>query len=304
MAISASMVKELREATGAGMMDCKKALEESGGDMAKAIDILRTKGLADLAKKAGRATNEGLVAAWVSESGKIAAMVEVNCETDFVARNAEFQSFVSAVAEQIAVDAPDGVKEGPAALMAQQWKRNPALTVEQALGELVTKLGENMGVSRFVRYEVTGEGAIGAYVHGLGRIGVVVDIAGGEVSDAAVAALAKDVAMHIAAAQPICVLREEVPAEIVEHEMAIYKAQAEQSGKPEAIQQKIAVGRLEKYFKQVCLVEQAFVKDPDKSVAQLVAETAKATGKDLHLVRFDRFVLGETAGKSQGSGAC
>jgi len=304
MAISASMVKELREATGAGMMDCKKALEECDGDMAQAIDILRTKGLADLAKKAGRATNEGLVAAWVSESGKIAAMVEVNCETDFVARNAEFQSFVSAVAEQIAIDAPGGVKEGEAALMSQQWKRNPTLTVEQALGELVTKLGENMGITRFVRYEVTGEGAIGSYVHGLGRIGVVVDIAGGEVSDPAVAALAKDVAMHIAAAQPICVLREEVPAEIVEHEMSIYKAQAEQSGKPEAIQEKIAAGRLEKYYKEVCLVEQPFVKDPDKSVAQLVAETAKATGKELRLVRFDRFVLGETVAESRDPAAC
>jgi elongation factor Ts len=160
-----------------------------------------------------------------------------------------------------------------------------------------------MGISRFVRYEVTGEGAIGAYVHGLGRIGVIVDIAGGEVSDPAVAALAKDVAMHIAAAQPICVLREEVPSDTVEHEMAIYKAQAEQSGKPGAIQEKIATGRLEKYYKEVCLVEQAFVKDPDKSVSQLVTETAKATGKELHVVRFDNFVLGG-AGQSPNPSAC
>lgn len=298
MAITASMVKDLREITGAGMMDCKKALEETGGDIEKAVDVLRTKGLADLAKKAGRATNEGLVATWVSESAKIAAMVEVNCETDFVARNADFQTFVSAIAEQVAIDAPDGIREGAAALFAQQWRRNPTLTVEQALGEVVGRLGENMGVSRFVRYEVIGDGVVGAYVHGLGRIGVLVELAGGEASDPTVAALAKDVAMHIAAASPICVLREEVPSEIVEHEMSIYTAQAEQSGKPENIQEKMAAGRLDKYYREVCLVEQAFVKDPEKSVAQLVAEASKATGKDLKVVRFDRFVLGESGAAS------
>jgi elongation factor Ts len=299
MAISASQVKELRATTGAGMMDCKKALEECGGDMDKAVDILRTKGLADLAKKAGRATNEGLIAAWTSENGKVGAMVEVNCETDFVARNAEFQTFVSAVAEQIAVDAPDGIREGDAALMSQQWKRNPSITVEQALGELVAKLGENMGVSRFVRYETPENGTIGAYIHGLGRIGVMVEIAGADSSQPAVATLAKDVAMHIAAAQPICVTREDVPEEMVEHEMGIYKAQAEGSGKPEAIQQKIATGRLEKFYKEVCLIEQAFVKDPDKSVEQLVAETSKALGTPLEVVSFDRFVLGETGSASE-----
>jgi elongation factor Ts len=295
MAITASQVKELRASTGAGMMDCKKALTECGGDMTKAVDILRTKGLADLAKKAGRATNEGLVASWTNESGRVGAMVEVNCETDFVARNAEFQTFVSAVAEQVAVDAPDGIRDGKAPLMAQQWKRNPELTVEHALGELVTKLGENMGVSRFVRYEAPENGVIGSYIHGLGRIGVMVEISGADSSQPAVVALAKDVAMHIAAASPICVAREDVPAEMVEHEMGIYKAQAEGSGKPGAIQEKIATGRLEKFYKEVCLIEQAFVKDPDKSVEQLVAETSKAIGIPLTVVSFDRFVLGETS---------
>jgi elongation factor Ts len=298
MAISASQVKELRETTGAGMMDCKKALEECGGDREKAVDILRTKGLADLAKKAGRATNEGLVAAWTSENGKVGAMVEVNCETDFVARNAEFQTFVAAVAEQVAVDAPDGIRDGQAPIMSQQWKRNPALTVEHALGELVTKLGENMGISRFVRYETPENGVIGSYIHGLGRIGVMVEIAGADSSQPAVVALAKDVAMHIAAASPICVARDNVPAGTVEHEMSIYKAQAEGSGKPEAIQEKIATGRLEKFYKEVCLIEQAFVKDPDKSVEQLVAETSKAIGVPLSVVSFDRFVLGETTSVS------
>jgi elongation factor Ts len=298
MAITANEVKQLREITGAGMMDCKKALSECGGDMEKAVDILRTKGLADLAKKAGRATNEGLVAAWTSENGKVGAMVEVNCETDFVARNAEFQTFVSAVAEQIAVDAPDGIVDGQAPVMSQQWKRNPSLTVEHALGELVTKLGENMGISRFVRYETPDNGVIGSYIHGLGRIGVMVEIAGADCSQPAVVALAKDVAMHIAAASPICVAREHVPADTVEHEMSIYKAQAAGSGKPQPIQEKIATGRLEKFYKEVCLIEQAFVKDPDKSVEQLVAETAKAIGTPLQVVSFDRFVLGETSAAS------
>ncbi len=296
MAISASQVKELREATGAGMMDCKKALEECSGDMNTAVDLLRTKGLADLAKKAGRATNEGLVASWTSENGRVGALVEVNCETDFVARNAEFQTFATAVAEQCAVDAPGNIREGDVALYAQQWKRNPTLTVEQALGELVSKLGENMGVTRFVRYEAVTNGVIGSYIHGLGRIGVMVEISGGDASRAEVQALAKDVAMHIAAASPICVSRETVPAATVEHEMSIYKAQAADSGRPAEMLEKIAAGKLEKlFYKQVCLLEQGFVKDPDKSVMQLVAETSKAIGAPLEIVAFDRFVLGETS---------
>jgi elongation factor Ts len=301
MAITASMVKDLRELTGAGMMDCKKALEESGGDMDKAVDILRTKGLADLAKKAGRATNEGLVTAWVSDNGRVGALVEVNCETDFVARNAEFQTFAGAVAEQVAVDAPSAVSGGATALLTQQWKRNPSLSVYEALGELVSKLGENMGISRFARYEVIDDGVVGHYIHGLGRIGVMVEISGSDNTDPAVVALAKDVAMHVAAASPLCVSREEVPTQTVEHEMGIYKAQAEQSGKPAPIQEKIAAGRLEKFYKEVCLIEQPFVKDPDKSVEQLVAEARKATGKDLRVLRFDRFVLGElSAGPAEG----
>jgi elongation factor Ts len=291
MEITANMVKDLREQTGAGMMDCKKALAEAGGDMAKAVDVLRTKGLADLAKKAGRATNEGAVAAFVSANAEIGAMVEVNCETDFVAINAEFSTFVNALAEQVAVDAPSGITEGAAPLMSQAWKRNPSITVEQALGELATKLGENMGIRRYVRFEVPSGGMLGSYVHGAGRIGVMVEIGGA--NDTTVAAVAKDVAMHIAAASPICVAREHVPAETVAHEISIYKAQAAQSGKPEPIQEKIAQGRLEKFYKEVCLTEQPFVKDPDKSVEQIVAEAAKATGKPLTIVRFERLVMGE-----------
>jgi elongation factor Ts len=304
MEITASMVKELRESTGAGMMDCKKALGEADGDMAAAVDILRTKGLADLAKKAGRATNEGLVAAYVEPSGKIAALVEVNCETDFVALNAEFSTFVNALAEQVAVDDPDGISQGDAPLMAQQSKRNPALTVEASLGELVTKLDENMGVTRFERYELIGPAAIGSYVHGVGRIGVLVEIAGADQSAPGVGQLARDVAMHIAAAAPGWVSREDVPADVVEHEKGIFMAQAAESGKPEAIQAKIAEGRVDKFFKEVTLLEQPFVKDPDVTVGALVAKVAKEAGVELAVARFTRWVLGETSDAPAEECAC
>jgi elongation factor Ts len=294
MDITASMVKELRETTGAGMMDCKKALAECEGDIGAAVDVLRTKGLADLAKKSGRATNEGLIAAHVEEGGKIAALVEVNCETDFVARNAEFATFVSALAEQVAVDDHDGIEAGDAPLMEQLYKRNPALTVQQSLGEMVSKLGENMGVSRFARFEVSGPAAIGHYIHGIGRIGVLVELAGGEASNPAVADLARDIAMHIAAAAPGWVQPEEVPADVIEHERSIYMAQGAESGKPEAIQQKMAEGRIAKFFKEVTLLQQPYVKDPDISVADLVARVGKEIGAELVVVRFTRWVLGET----------
>ena len=298
MEVTAKMVKDLRACTGAGMMDCKKALAESDGDVDKAVDILRTRGLAALAKKAGRATNEGVVAAHVAEYGVQGALVEVNCETDFVARNAEFQNFASALAEQIAIDAPESISEGDAALMAQQFKRNPTLTVEQALGEVVSKLGENMNVTRFVRLELEGTGAIGSYVHAGGRIGVLAEVvfdSGATAKSDVLKTLARDIAMHVAAAAPAYVRREEAPTDVVAHELAIYRAQAAESGKPEQIQQKIAEGRLEKYFKEVTLLEQPFVRNPDVSVAQHITQTSSQLGDTVTVVRFERFVLGETS---------
>ena len=196
MEITASMVKELREQTGAGMMDCKAALQESKGDTEKAVDILRTKGLADLAKKAGRATNEGLVGSYIHAGGRIGVLVQVNCETDFVARNEEFQTFV------------------------------------------------------------------------------------------------KDLAMHIAAANPGWIARDQVPSDVIQHEMDIYKAQAAESGKPENIQEKIAEGRMEKYYKEVCLLEQPFVKDPDLTVEQLLGEVVSKLGENMSIERFSRFEIG------------
>ena len=304
MEITASMVKELRESTGAGMMDCKKALTEANGDMEAAVDVLRTKGLADLAKKAGRATNEGRIGGLVSADGTAASILEVNCETDFVARNANFKELVGELSQQVLESAPADVE----AMLAQPYVLRPELTVEQRLGEAVGKLGENMGVARFVRYELsTDAGCMAVYIHGIGNIGVLVEVSAGTAEAAkteAVLGFAKDVAMQIAAAAPISVRREEVPADVVEHELAIYRSQAAETGKPEAIQQKIAEGRLDKFFKEFCLMEQDFVKNPDITVKQHAEQAAKEAGAPVDVVRFERLVLGETNPEPKSSCCC
>lgn len=304
MEITASMVKELRESTGAGMMDCKKALTEANGDMEAAVDILRTKGLADLAKKAGRATNEGLIGGLVSTDAAAASILEVNCETDFVARNANFKELVDELAQQVLESAPADVE----AMLAQPFVVRPELTVEQRLGEAVGKLGENMGVARFKRYELsTAAGCMAVYIHGIGNIGVLVEVSAGTAEAAqseVVRGFAKDVAMQIAAAAPISVRREEVPADVVEHELAIYRSQAAETGKPEAIQQKIAEGRLDKFFKEFCLMEQDFVKNPDITVKQHAEQAAKEAGAPVDVVRFERLVLGETNPEPKSSCSC
>jgi elongation factor Ts len=289
--ITASMVKELRECTGAGMMECKKALSETEGDMQKAVDVLRTRGLAALAKKSGRATNEGTVAAYVTADARIGVLVEVNCETDFVGRNADFTGFVGTLAEHIAQEAPAGVDD-----LKLQTVSDRNLTVEQVLGEMVGKLGENMGVARFVRETIDGTGAVATYVHGGGKIGVMVTYSFTKPETATApqfAAFSRDVAMQVAAASPMVVRREELDASVLEHELSIYRAQAAESGKPEAIQEKMAHGRLEKFFKDVVLLEQQFVKNTDITVDQHAKETAKAVGDSVEIVGFTRFNLGE-----------
>jgi len=291
--ITASMVKELRECTGAGMMECKKALTESEGNLDSAVDILRTRGLAALAKKAGRATNEGTIAAFVTPDFRVGVLVEVNSETDFVGRNAEFTSFAAELAEHIAAEAPTDVES-----MLTQTISARGITVEQLFGEKVSKLGENMGVARFAREEVEGPGALSTYIHGGGKIGILVAFALGNAETAGNATFqtfAKDVAMQVAAAQPLFVTRDDAPADVIEHELSIYKAQAAESGKPEEIQEKMAKGRLEKYFKEVALLEQPFVKNPDVTVAQYAAETTKAISDTVSIVGFTRFVLGASA---------
>ncbi len=291
--ITASMVKELRECTGAGMMECKKALTETDGDIEKAVDVLRTRGLAALAKKSGRATNEGTVAAYVTDDSRVGVLVEVNCETDFVGRNADFAGFVGSLASHIAAEAPGDVDE-----LKLQTVADRDITVEQVLGEMVGKLGENMGVARFVRETIDGTGAIATYVHAGGKIGVMVTYAFTKPETASApefAAFSKDVAMQVAAASPLVARREDLDQSVLEHELSIYKAQAAESGKPEAIQEKMAHGRLEKFFKEVVLVEQQFVKNMDITVDQYTKETSKATGDSIEIVGFIRFNLGESA---------
>ena len=273
MAISASMVKELREATGAGMLDCKKALTETNGNMEEAITWLREKGISKAAKKQTRIAAEGLAKAKVE--GNKAVIVEVNSETDFVAKNEEFRSFVVDVAKQVAEKNPATVEE----LLEQPSIVEPDKTVKDVLTNKIATIGENMSIRRFERFE--SNGLIESYIHGDGKIGVLVELEGGD------STLAKDVCMQIAAARPEYLDRDSVPADRVAHEMEILKAQAVNEGKPEAVAEKIVQGRIGKFYGEICLVEQDFVKDPDQKVGKLVES------KGAKIVRFARFEKGE-----------
>ena len=279
--VTASQVKDLREKTGAGMMDCKKVLTETDGDMEKAIELLRERGIAKAAKKSGRVAAEGLVEAYVSEDGKTGAIVEVNSETDFVAKNEEFKTFVMNVAKQIVEKNPKDVEE----LLAQDSIEVPGKTVNEVLVEKIATIGENMNVRRFVRFE--SEGLVEKYIHGDGKIAVLVNMSKGTKE------VAKDVCMQIAAARPEFLNEESVPAERVEKEKEILKAQTMNEGKPEAIAEKIVLGRIGKFYSEICLVDQAFVKDPNKKVSQLLAE------KDAEVVAFARFEKGEGIEKKE-----
>ena len=284
-AITAAMVKELREMTDAGMMECKKALVEADGDMDKAVDVLRTRGLAAAAKKVGRATNEGTVMAIVSDDATKGAVVELNCETDFVGMNEKFKGY----AEKIARAAMAANVEDVEALKTVDAEGE---TVEDVLTDAIHTLGENMNLARAAVVEA---GGVASYIHGGGKIGVLVtfDVEGIDPASDEFQHCGRDVAMQVAAASPVSATRESVPAEIVEHEMEIYKAQAADSGKPENIQEKIATGRLEKFYKESCLTEQAFVKNPDQSVTDYVNEVAKKLGGTIKVTGFKRFMLGE-----------
>ncbi len=284
MAFTAQDVKTLREMTNCGMMDCKKALTETNGDMDKAVEFLREKGLATAAKKAGRIAAEGLVTSMVF--GNVGVVVEVNTETDFVAKNADFQKFVADVAECIAKTNPADVE----ALKAEKLYGDQ--TVGEALTEKIATIGENMNLRRFERYE----GVNVSYIHGGGKIGVLVNFKLGDESKAADPAFqtaAKDVAMQIAAVMPKYVKSDEVPADEVEKEKEILKAQALNEGKPEAIVDKMVAGRIQKFYKEVCLVEQAYVKDGDLTVAKFLANVAKEIGTDIEVVKFARLEKGE-----------
>ena len=273
--ITAELVKQLREKTGAGMMDCKKVLTETNGDEEKAIELLRERGIAKAAKKSDRIAAEGLVTTYVTADQKVGAVVEVNAETDFVAKNEEFRNFVADIAKQVAEKNPATVED----LLAQTSMAETDKTVQDVLTNKIATIGENMSIRRFERFE--SNGLVESYIHGDGKIGVLVEMENGNID------LAKDVCMQIAAARPEYLDRDSVPADRVAHEMEILKAQAVNEGKPEAIAEKIVQGRIGKFYEEICLVDQAFVKDPNKKVNQLLSET------DSEVVEFARFEKGE-----------
>jgi elongation factor Ts len=277
MAVTAAMVKELRERTGAGMMECKKALVETNGDLDAAVEFLRKSGLAQADKKASRVAAEGRIAQAVAQSGKEAVMVEVNCETDFVAKDDSFNRFAGEVALNT-------LNESPADVDALMNTRTNGGTVEEARQALVTKIGENVQVRRFVRTST--DGTIGAYVHG-GKIGVLVDVSGGDEE------LARDLAMHIAALNPEFVSADDVPADVIAREKDILVAQAESSGKPAEIIEKMVTGRLRKHLSGITLLGQPFVKDGDMTVAKLLDQ------KSATVNGFSRLAVGEGIEKKQ-----
>ena len=289
--ITSQMVKELREMTQAGMMDCKKALMEADGDMDKAVEWLREKGLAAAAKKAGRIAAEGVVASYITDDAKVGVVVEVNCETDFVAKTDNFINFSKNVAKHIAMANPADVD----ALMAQKFVDDESKTITDLVSDATVSIGEKISIRRFARYE-TNKGAVESYIHMGGKIGVLLLVEND--NEATIASetfktFYHDVALQIAAAKPSFVKKEEVPAENLAKEREILRAQALNEGKPEKIVDKMVDGRIQKYYKEVCLIEQPFVKDGDKSIAQLTAEVAKEIGANLNIVSFERFERGE-----------
>lgn len=280
--ITASQVKELREKTGAGMMECKKVLTETDGDIEKAMELLRERGITKAAKKASRVAAEGLVGSFISEDGKVGAIAEVNAETDFVAENAEFKQFVNDIVKQVALNNPADVE----ALLEEKFIADPEKTVKEALINKIATIGENITIRRFVRYETT-YGTLGQYVHGAGKIAVLVEMKNAD------AELTKDICMQIAASKPEFLNREQVPQERVDKEMEILKVQAMNEGKPEAIAEKMVQGRIGKFYSDICLVDQEFVKDMDKKVSQLLKE------KNAEVVRFARLEKGEGIEKKE-----
>ncbi|MBQ7514663.1 MAG: elongation factor Ts [Schwartzia sp.] len=275
--ITAAMVKELREITGAGMMDCKKALAETDGDKQKAIDFLREKGIAKAEKKAGRIAAEGVVAAFVNADAKVGALVEVNCETDFVAKTDKFHDLVNKVAKHIA-------DTNPADMAALNDSTLEGKKVSDFITEAIASIGEKIDIRRFARYE-TAEGRLTSYIHMGGKIGVLVELSGGTPE------LGKDIAMQIAAANPACVDRAGVDPAALDHEREVLKKQALEEGKPANIVEKMVEGRINKYYKEVCLIEQAFVKDPEQTVKKVLG--------GVNVNRFARYQMGEGIEKKQ-----
>ncbi|GAB6149940.1 translation elongation factor Ts [Clostridium novyi] len=291
--VTAKMVKELRERTGAGMMDCKKALTETDGDMEKAVEFLREKGLAAAAKKAGRVAAEGLVTTYLSEDNKTAVALEVNCETDFVSINESFVEFTNSIAKQIATSDVKDVEE----LLEAKYIADENVTVKEALTALIAKIGENMNIRRFEKLTID-NGVINGYVHGEGRIGVLVELGCEKESDILMP-LAKDIAMQVAAANPLFLDETSVDEEALDKEREIYRAQALNEGKPEKIVEKMVEGRVKKYLKEVCLIDQVWVKNSDYTIKKLLEEKSKEVGSPITLCKFVRFERGEGLEKKE-----
>lgn len=298
MAITAGMVKELREMTGVGMLDCKKALQETDGDMEKAVELLREKGLAASAKKAGRIASEGIVDIYLSDDNKFGAIVEVNSETDFVAKNQVFRDFVAAVAKQAATTTATTIE----AFMEEKWSLDTQFTVQEALSQQVAVIGENLNIRRFEKFEKTQSGALVSYIHGGGRIGVLIELACEKESEL-LNELGKNVAMQVAALNPKFIYEKDVPEEFIAKETEILTVQAKNdpknASKPDNIIAKMIEGRLKKELKEMCLVEQPYVKDGDLTVQKYIDSVAKEVGAPITIARCVRFETGEGLAKKE-----
>ncbi len=282
MHIANETIKALREKTGAGMMDCKRALEETGGNMDAAVDLLRKKGAAVAQKRADRSAKEGAIVTKVNTDGKVGVAVEVNCETDFVARSEAFMDFVNDVAEAIELRRPEDVTKIPG-LVTKSGKK-----ISDLLNDLLAKVGEKIDVRRFALLE-SRDGTISSYTHLGSKIGVLVELTGVGVENA----VGRDVAMQVAAMNPMVVSRDQVAQAVVDRELDIYRTQAKNEGKPVPIVEKIAAGRLEKFYQEVCLMEQTFIKDAGKTIKDYLKEVGVSSGRPIEIKRFTRFHLGE-----------
>ena len=291
-AVTAKMVKDLREMTGAGMMDCKKALSATDGDMDKAVEFLREKGLAGAEKKAGRIAAEGIVDTAMTADEKKAVIVEVNAETDFVAKNAKFQAYVAQVAAQALTTTAADMD----AFFEEKWALDPQFTVKEALSQQVAVIGENLNIRRFEKYEKTQAGKLVSYIHGGGRIGVLIELACENEAEELVE-LGKNIAMQIAALNPKFITENDVPADFIAKETEILTVQAKNdpknAKKPDNIIEKMIAGRLKKELKEFCLVEQPYVKDTDMTVKQYIDSVAKVVGAPIEITRYVRFETGE-----------
>ncbi len=306
--ISAQLVKQLRERTGAGMMECKKALQETNGDLGEAEVVLRKRGIAGASKKESRSTKQGLISSYIGNNGKLGALVEVNCESDFVARTEDFQSLAADIAAHIAETKPKYVRAEEAteaeranfkqheALYEQKFTKDQNNTVGEMVKEKVAKLGENINISRFVVFEISGNGVIGHYIHTGSQIGVLLEVhtSSGETgSKEEFKHLVRDIAMQIAAANPQFVSKEEIPADVLEKERGIQRDRALNEGKPEKMVDKIAEGRMSKFYEEVCLLEQPFIRENSIAVGELIRTAGSKLGGTISIGRFIRYKVGD-----------